>query len=138
MSLSRIGILIAVCLCTSACSEEDYAEVPVYPVTGTVTVKGQPAAGATVVFHPREDVGMTKGNKPFARVGDDGVFQATTYVSGDGVPAGAYSVTVVWPQDSNARGPSPDRLNNRYSNPTSSNLSATITEGENKLPPWDL
>lgn len=138
MRLPHILLLLAACLVTSACSKQEYGEVPVYPVSGTVTVKGQPAAGATVVFHPRGDVGMTKGNKPFARVGEDGSFHATTYVSNDGAPAGEYTVTVVWPQNPNARGPSPDRLQNRYSSPTDSKLTATVTEGENKLPPWDL
>ena len=138
MKPSRIGILLVICLVCSACGEPSYQEVPVYPAAGQITVKGKPAYGAVVVFHPQGDVGMTKGNKPFAMVAEDGSFQATTYVTGDGAPAGDYIVTVVWPEDPHARGPSPDRLRGRYATPERSDLKATIGPEENNLPPWNL
>jgi hypothetical protein len=138
MNPFRIALLLALCLCCSACGEPDYQEVPIHPAAGKITVGGKPAFGAVVVFHPQGDVGMSKGNKPFAAVAEDGSFQATTYVTGDGAPAGDYVVTVIWPQDPHARGPSPDRLRGRYATPEKSDLKVTIGEGENNLPTWEL
>ena len=81
---------------------------------------------------------MAKGNKPFARVSEDGTFAVTTYDTGDGAPAGEFKVTVYWPADPDARGPSPDRLKGRYRDPESTALVATFVEGENAPLEWDL
>ena len=78
----------------SSCSSNDYAEVPVVPLSGKLTVSGEPAYGAYITFHPIGDIGMTRGNKPFARVQADGTFQVTTYDTNDGVPAGVFNATV--------------------------------------------
>ncbi len=113
-----------------------YQEVEVYPVRGSVTVEGEPAGGVILVFHPQSDTGMTKGNKPFATTAEDGSFVATTYVTGDGAPAGEYIVTAIWPE--NPRGPSPDKLKGRYAKPDANGFAVTISAGENELPPWKL
>jgi hypothetical protein len=125
-------------LFAAGCGAADYAEVPVYPLTGSLHVEGEPAYGAYVTLHPIGDVGMTKGNKPFARVQQDGSFQISTYDTGDGAPQGEFSVTVVWPEDPEARGPSPDRLRGKYANPEQSDLKISIDPEMRTLPPWDL
>lgn len=132
--LLSTGILF---VCT-ACSDKDYVEVPVYAVQGKLTAKGEPAYGAYISLHPTEDVGLKKGNKPFARVEKDGTFQLTTYDSNDGAPAGNFVATVYWPQDPEARGFSPDRLKGKYSKPETSKLRVTIEPGTNQLQAWDL
>ncbi|WP_166827788.1 hypothetical protein [Thalassoroseus pseudoceratinae] len=129
--------LVFVGLLLSGCSSKpSYQEADVYPVSGSVSVNGKPAAGVIVVFHPQTDTGMTKGNKPYTTTGEDGTFQVTTYVTGDGAPAGEYIVTLIWPV--NPRGPSPDRLKGRYAKPEQSEIKVTIQEGENNLPKWEL
>lgn len=136
----RISCLI-VCLLSSmmlGCEHDDFAEVPVHPVTGTLKVKGEPAYGAYIVFHPTDDVGMTKGNKPFARVKDDGTFIITTYLSDDGAPVGDFNVSVIWPENPESRGPSPDRLKGRYAKPEESGFQAHIESSTEELPAWDI
>lgn len=130
-------LLLAGVLCGCG-GRPEYMETDVFPASGQLTVDGTPAYGAMVLFHPVSDVGMTKGNKPFSRVGEDGRFQVTTYNTADGAPAGEYRVTVVWPEDPNARGPSPDRLRGRYSQPETSELRAQIAGPETVLPAWEL
>jgi hypothetical protein len=61
-----------------------------YPVTGTVTWKGAPLAGATVVLVP-----TTQGLEAAVGVTDaQGKFKVTTYGGGDGAQAGQYGVKV--------------------------------------------
>lgn len=135
-TLLLLTCVLAICLC--GCDEDDYAEVPVQPVTGKLLVKDRPAYGAYIVFHPSDSVGLTKGNKPFARASEDGSFTVTTYTSGDGVPQGDFKVTVIWPGNPEARGPSPDRLKGRYATPERSGLDVRINADTKELPTWDL
>jgi hypothetical protein len=110
---------------------------PVEKAEGTVTVKGQPAAGALVVFHPK-DAGRENDPKPVATVRDDGTFTLTTFADGDGAPAGEYGVTVVWNAKgkeaklslSSEGGAGADRLGGRYGDPRQPKLSATVKKGE--------
>jgi hypothetical protein len=133
-----LGVTLAL-LSTTLCScRKSYQEVSVYPTSGKVTVKTVPAVGAYVTFHPEGDVGMTKGNKPFARADKDGAFQVTTYETHDGAPQGDYRVTVYWPENPDARGPSPDRLKGKYANPATTPLKATIDPKKVDLPAFEL
>lgn len=61
-----------------------------YPVTGKVTLKGKPVAGASVVFVPQNatEPGATATSQ------DDGTYSLTTYVNGDGARPGSYNVRV--------------------------------------------
>jgi len=108
-----------------------------YPISGRVTVDGTPARGAYVTLHPekRQPLGTPK---PFGRADAAGQFELTTYSTADGVPAGDYRVTVVWPENPDARGPSPDRLSGHYANPSGTSLSVTIQEGMTELAPFRL
>ncbi len=136
-AFNTFSILMVTGLLFSGCnSRPAYQEADVFPVSGSVSVAGKPAAGVVVVFHPQSDTGMTKGNKPYTTTGEDGTFQVTTYTTGDGAPAGEYIVTLIWPV--NPRGPSPDRLKGRYAKPDKSTITATIQQGENTLPKWEL
>ncbi|XZE51640.1 hypothetical protein SH139x_003301 [Planctomycetaceae bacterium SH139] len=133
LSILALGVTLA-----CGCSREDYAEVPVHPLQGSLFIDGAPAYGAYVTFHPAANVGMTKGNKPFARVDKDGRFTVTTYNSGDGTPVGSYQVTIIWPEDPEARGPSPDRLKGRYATTDKSELSVQVDATTKELPKWEL
>ena len=77
----------ASCLLLTACGP---APLPTHPVSGTVTKKGQPVAGAAVTFVPdsadgRSAVGVTDAN---------GAFKLTTQEQDDGAMLGSYKVTV--------------------------------------------
>jgi hypothetical protein len=62
-------------------------------VTGKVVHKGQPLTAGSIWLHP--DAGNPyHGEKPSCQLGLDGAFTMRTYPYGDGVPPGAYRVTL--------------------------------------------
>ena len=63
--------------------------VPVYVVTGTVTMAGAPLGDATVIFSPQNDQPTATG-----RTDEDGSFSLTTYTYGDGAAEGSFKVLV--------------------------------------------
>ena len=113
------------------------------PVTGSVTVKGKPAEGAILMFHP----GDPKAATASAVAEADGSFKI---VSGGepGLIQGKYQITVIWPDPSKkpteaqimmgTAEPGPDLLKGKYSSKTTSTLSAEITPALTKLPPFEL
>jgi hypothetical protein len=70
------------------------------PVTGSVTVDGKPANGATVIFHPTD-----KEMKliPAATTDEGGKFKLATSAR-EGAPVGSYDITVVWRSRSRSLG----------------------------------
>ncbi len=62
---------------------------PVYAVTGAVTYRGAPVAGANVVFRP-----VGEGRGAVGETDKDGQFKLTTYDANDGASAGDYIVVV--------------------------------------------
>jgi hypothetical protein len=119
----------------AGCDGDDRPEL--YPLVGTVAVDGQPAHGAIVTLHSNQPQPFG-APKPFGRSDAEGRFQLTTYETSDGVPAGDYRVTVIWPENPEARGPSPDRLGGRYASAESTPLTVAISEGMTDLPPLEL
>lgn len=117
---------------------------PLNAVRGKVVHKGQPLAGALVVFHPKgatdaktvPSTGLTK---------EDGTFALTTGDK-DGAPAGEYVVTVICSEPVGGKkgaistGPveTQDRLKGAYADRAASKLAATVAPGENQLDPFDL
>ena len=72
-----------------------------YPVYGTVTYNGQPAAGAVVYFHRKGgDSASLQGQIPTGIVDSSGKFSLDPGNLGSGAPAGKYIVLVQWPDDS--------------------------------------
>jgi len=68
-----------------------------YTVRGQVfDAKKKPATGAMIVFHPVNPDPKDPA-KPSATVDEQGNYTLTTYVTGDGAPAGDYTITIVWP-----------------------------------------
>ena len=67
----------------------DEGKTPVFPASGTVTMKGSPLAGATVAFSPQ-------GDQPtaVATTDDQGNFVLKTYDFGDCAAEGTYKVVV--------------------------------------------
>lgn len=133
-------ISLAASITLASCSAEE-GRVPVVPVYGALFVEGEPAAGALVIFHAVTET-EPKTTNPNGRVQADGSFQLTTYESGDGAPAGDYIVTVFWPAP--PKNPTerpdmgPDRLQNRYTNPDTSQIRVTVEPDKNHLHPIRL
>ena len=112
-----------------------------YPVSGQVLQSGKPIADAIITLHPSSpspDVTQC----PIAYSDAEGRFSMTTFETGDGAPAGDYSVTV------ELRAPRTvgeevvrdgrNMLPIRYSRPESSKLTVQVTEGDNVIPPIDI
>jgi hypothetical protein len=133
--------LLAAALLTAVagCSKDN--RLPVFPVKGTVSVQGVKADNAQLLLHavdPKSVAGLA--TKPMAIAGADGTFAVTTYVTGDGAPAGEYIVTVDWRNKAEGAldaGP-PDKLRGRYANPMSSPLRVKVEKQPNDLPPFEL
>jgi hypothetical protein len=68
---------------------------------GKLSYKGEPAAGALLMFHADGKPQSAELVVPSATVGDDGSFQLVS-PTGDGAPPGKYKVLVSWPADSSA------------------------------------
>lgn len=68
----------------------DGNRVPVFKVTGKVTMGGGPVADAVVTFAPREKQPVAIG-----RTDTEGNYLLTTYSAGDGAAAGEFGVMVM-------------------------------------------
>jgi hypothetical protein len=62
---------------------------PTVPAGGVLTLRGQPVAGASVVFHHAEGAASALGTTDA-----EGRFALSTYQKGDGAPVGTYRMTV--------------------------------------------
>ena len=110
-----------------------------HPVHGKVLFKQQPAEGAQVVFQPIGSAGESQPLTPTATTTADGSFTLATYPYGDGAVAGEYVVLVSWyPANAREEANPKNKLPTKYSDPAAAQIKATVKEGENDLPPFDL
>jgi hypothetical protein len=148
------------------CASCSHSGPGLYPVRGTVTYKGEPAAGAIVYFHQKGgSSGLPQGLIPTGIVDSSGNFTLKSGELGSGAPAGNYTVLVQWPDESvsvakaaqesaktsaakaaeqiKARKmkldkiPS-DRLKGRYATADRPLLTAEVKAESNTLPAFDL
>src|SRR4051812_30400474 len=125
------------------CSKgKDPNRLPVFPVSGHLSIKGQAPTGAFVVLHPKAGTAINpKGEvvRPRAVVKPDGSFAFASYDADDGAPSGEYSLTVEWrkivrsPDGSPVLGP--NVVSPKYGRPESSPVSIRIAEKSNELAP---
>jgi hypothetical protein len=112
-----------------------------YPVSGKVTFKGAPAAGAAVFFYRQGGDPMNE-HLIMGIVQADGSFELVCGPLGKGAPAGQYDVVIEWKQMSGqSKGRpqhGPDKLNGRYADPKRPLLSAVVKAERNRLPPFEL
>jgi len=139
---SRSLLLLAIVIGLIGCKEErDFGErVKTYPVTGSITVDGQPVGGLKVMAHsttpkvktkPKADdtaapsVYVPSGLSAFTD--KEGHFEISTYVKGDGIPAGEYTLTFLWGQyNLGGRYGGPDKLKGKYKDPKKSEVKFTV------------
>lgn len=129
-------LVSALCLC-AACN----SKAQLYPVQGKVFFADKPAEGALVVFHPADDA-QPRALRPSGQVNAQGSFVLGTYAPGDGAPAGEYLVAIVWLGDRKKMNPEtgdvPNKLPERYGNPETSQLRASVKSGPTELEPFKL
>jgi hypothetical protein len=143
MSGGRWIVLALVCALSGAgCGGSKFKTT--YPARGQVLCDGKPVTGIKVVLISQED------NDPLVRpsgtVDADGRFELSTYASGDGAPAGSYTVTIMAPlpepkgqagTKAASKPPAPPTLpvSARYSKPETSGLTVVVEAKDNELPP---
>lgn len=105
-----------------------------FPVTGIVTVGGEPVPNATVTFTPEN------GRSATGVTGSDGRFTLSTFRAGDGAVPGKHTIVVI-PFKGDEPEPMPGTpeavdykppaspFNARYSDPTSSGLTENVQSG---------
>lgn len=106
---------------------------PVFETTGRIVWNGEPAAGAMITLQSQSHNVAASG-----RTNAKGEFVLTTYRPDDGAVAGDHTVTIVAPVVTGHDGEgNPIEVNvmpQRYEQPDTSGLSATISEsGKNVL-----
>jgi hypothetical protein len=112
-----------------------------YPVSGKVTYKGQPAAGAVVLLL-RKSVNPLNEHTIMGIVERDGTFELVCGSLGKGAPSGEYDVLIRWreavPAAKNQRQKPPDRLKGRYADPKRPLLHAVVKAEHTQLPTFEL
>lgn len=134
----------ATLLLSAGCSQTDDDRIAVFPVSGVITVEGKPAEGAEVVLYGDSPELSGKGTViPSGTTDTEGRFVLRSYDPGDGAPAGTYRVSVHWPEpippgaDEEMFEPK-DRLNEKYLDPKTSEITLQVPEGGGELPPIEL
>lgn len=91
--LCRFHFPVSLCVLTVlvGCGEDVPEEVvpELVPVTGVVTLDGEPAEGVSVMFSP---TGSTTGNGAFAMTDASGRYTLKYHSGAEGVPVGEYNV----------------------------------------------
>jgi hypothetical protein len=149
-----ICVLMLVWIVTAAgCSGSK--RPPTYPVTGTVTMKGQPLADATVVFVPAEGATHEAASGTTDAAGQ---YKLGTFAGDDGAQEGEYRIKVAkydtkkptqadkeayvsyeeeqkrqFPTDELPTPPSKNLLNKKYESEITSGLTHTVTKGANTV-----
>lgn len=135
VTVAIVGTLLAAG--PAGCSKKRPGELPVYPVKGRVTYRGEPMPHAVVTFYP---VGQpfARALKPRATADEHGYYELTTYALKDGAPDGEYGVVLYVPPtrpDPYAleTPDSPDRLKNAYVDPDKSKLRFIVRPEPNTI-----
>lgn len=126
----------------AGCSNGKITTPSTVPVSGIVMLKGKPAAGIRLTFHPQFDIGKTK-YQPQGETGSDGKFTLSTGEPFNGAPAGEYIVTFEKPEIESAKKSNYleteiDAFRGKYSDPAQSRWKVTVKRGEPELQPFEL
>lgn len=136
-----LGIAGLLCGCGQQAGERE-----LFPTTGELFVRGEPAAGALLAFHPLSGDSPEQWplGFPHALVDAAGRFAVGTYGTADGCPEGEYAVLITWPaasvpeEDGEVDDETLDRLAGRYATRESSPLTATVEARPTTLPRFEL
>ncbi len=111
---------------------------PTIPVSGQVLVDGTPMKDIWVKLHP--EGGAKNAVQPKALTDADGHFQITTYVGGDGAPAGKYKLTLEWLtfQQIGNTWLGPNKLDGPGGAVKTTPYEVTVTDSPVVLPPYEV
>ena len=141
MTTSRPALVTLACAAAAAgCGGGGVSAPRTASVAGTVLLKGKPATGVTVTFHPKFDMGAVKFT-PSGLTGKDGRFTLITAAPGDGAPPGDYSVTFELMRggaDKMGRDIEADAWKGKYADPAAGSWPVTVRPGDNRLEPFRL
>jgi hypothetical protein len=148
--LFGVGLGSTICLCVAlpGCSKDAVKVPALHPVTGTVTYKGQPVAGATVTF-----IADTKPPTEKERSSDKSAPQWAARCSGvadesgnyslqwddfhPGAPPGTYKVAITavgtFEEGDDPDEPRKNAIPDKFGNPQTSGLTAKVEEGDNEI-----
>ena len=131
-TLTTWVVLGTLVLCgLTACSQKDPNRKPTSPVTGTVYVDGQPAAGVQIMLTDTGGMDTAKPTVSSTVTKEGGTFSISTYDEADGVPPGEYVVTFTWGEyNVFSRSYEADKLKKRYSDPKKSEVRLMVVEGQ--------
>jgi hypothetical protein len=88
--LAAKALMAGLLVVTVGCSEDDGVGVR-YPVSGTITYKGEPVPRGTVNFLPEAGTEIRPAS---GEIQPDGSYKLTTQTPGDGAMAGKYKVAI--------------------------------------------
>jgi hypothetical protein len=120
-------VAIAIVLATGCGSSEPKK----YPVTGTVTVNGKPAALMRVQFWHSDQTLPGNVKTPVGMTDEAGVFHLSTTGEKDGAVEGDYTVTFEW-MSGNDLG-AWDKLGGRFAKPQTSTFKVRVEPKSNNL-----
>lgn len=139
-SLALVGCLL-VCGCSGG------SNLPARsPVTGTVLLHGEPAAGVNVQFIPLDEV---KGRSASGQTDAQGKYVLQTFEAKDGAVPGDYKVVVTRPisdaeafkdkkvEGGGTTGSEGKKIPEKFTNPKTTDLQATVEAAPNEIP-FDL
>jgi hypothetical protein len=138
-SLLCLAVLIA-CLGCGDNIDERAKLPPTSPVSGHITLDGQPVEGVVVTFIPTGD---TKGIECVGRTDESGIYTPTQIRGSKGVPPGNYKVVfsrltrggkpIAPDEQTGAGGIAIESLPAKYSVPNNSKETATVPEGGGEI-----
>ncbi len=129
---SLVSCVALAALSLTGCGDRETI-IPTYPVSGRVLRGDVPIFYATVVLHPKSDIG-DQSLRPRGVTNADGTFSLTTFTADDGAPAGDYEVSVTqWTTDKPEEGPK-NRLAGKYADPATSGIQIKVSSGPNEVP----
>lgn len=129
-SLSSASCLLAafVLALTAGCSDRPERA----HVSGKITLAGKPVGPGFIIFMPDREQGTT-GKAASAEFSSDGVYELTTYESGDGAIVGKHTVLIQPPPSETPVPGRPPTIPWCYGNPRQALLHAEIVPGSNEI-----
>lgn len=107
-----------------------------YPVSGTVTVNGKPAALVRVQFRHADQSLPGNLKMPAGMTDESGAFRLSTSGDADGAVEGEYAVTFEW-LSGNDLGAF-DKLGGTFAKPDTTTFKARVEPKANALPPFEI
>ena len=125
------GSLAAVCLMFSGCGVGDWGYAQ-----GVVTLDGKPVGPGTLILEPADPQASSRA--VIAYFGEDGRYELKTAPDEPGVPAGEYRVRIYGRggadfTDEQAVPTQPSKIPPRYSDYSTSGLTANVQPGDNTI-----